>query len=238
MRKKKRRARRCWLWLLAPPLVLFGASVMAVLTLRWVDPPTSAFMLAARFDREHEGGIAYRWTGLDAIAPWAGLAVIAAEDQKFPHHDGFDFAALEDALDAHRAGARLRGASTITQQLAKNLFLWSGRHWLRKGLEAWFTVLLEALLTKARILELYLNVIELGRGIYGVGAASEIFFGHAAARLSAEESAVFAAVLPNPRRFSVAAPSAYTRARQAWILQQMRQLGGPALINRLRAQSD
>lgn len=236
--REKPRQRRWWPWLLALPLAVVAASVLAVAVLRWVDPATSAFMIAAQFEAGQKGQrdfvIAHRWVPLEAIAPWAGLAVIAGEDQKFPHHGGFDFAALEDALDTHRTGGRLRGASTVSQQLAKNLFLWSGRHWLRKGLEAWFTVLLETLLPKSRILELYLNLAEFGPGLYGVGAASEHYFGHSAATLTAAESALLAAVLPNPRRFSVAAPSPYTRARQAWIMQQMRQLGGPRLIENLR----
>jgi monofunctional biosynthetic peptidoglycan transglycosylase len=238
-RRPRRRPRRpWWRWAFALPLLLAALSALPVVALRWIDPPVTAFMLAAQLEAARAGRqdftLRYEWVPLGAISPWASVAVIAAEDQKFPQHRGFDFDALGEALEHNRRGGRLRGASTITQQLAKNLYLWSGRHWMRKGLEAWFTVLLETFLPKARILELYLNVAELGPGLYGVGAASAHYFGHAPAALSAEEAALLAAVLPNPRRYRVDAPSAYTRARQQWILRHMRQLGGPALIARLR----
>ncbi|MGE0862163.1 MAG: monofunctional biosynthetic peptidoglycan transglycosylase, partial [Gammaproteobacteria bacterium] len=155
------------------------------------------------------------------------------EDQKFPRHRGFDVAAMRAAYREHQQGARLRGASTITQQLAKNLFLWSGRSWARKGLEAWFTVLLEMLLDKRRILELYVNLVEFGPGTYGAEAASRRFFGHGATTLRAEEAALLAAVLPSPRSYDAAAPGSYVRARQRWILAQMRQLGGARLLQTL-----
>jgi len=159
------------------------------------------------------------------------VAVLAAEDQKFPVHHGFDVAQIADALQTAGQGGPLRGASTLTQQTAKNLFLWGGQSWLRKGLEAALTTLLELLVPKRRILEIYLNVAELERGVYGVEAAARRCFGKPAARLDAAESALLAAVLPSPRRFSVGAPSDYVRERQRWILSQMptvRQLPGVA----------
>ena len=218
---------------------LFLLSVVLTASLRWFNPPTSAFMLAARLvalaNGDQDFVIDQRWIPLAAQSPWAGVAVIAAEDQKFPRHRGFDFDAMHSALDAHQRGAGLRGASTLSQQLAKNLYLWSGRSWLRKGLEAWLTVLLESTLAKRRILELYLNVVEFGPGVYGVEAASRRYFGHGADAVTAEEAAALAAVLPSPSNYSVTAPSAYLRARQRWILAQMRALGGVAVVRGLGA---
>ena len=149
---------------------------------------------------------------------------VAAEDQRFADHRGLDFKSIKDSLDNAERGGRLRGASTISQQLAKNLYLWPGRSFLRKGLEAYFTVLLELFLPKKRILELYLNVAEFGPGVYGVGAASRHFFGRPAARLRDVEGALLAAVLPNPRRLRADNPSEYVRERQFWILGQIGRL--------------
>jgi monofunctional biosynthetic peptidoglycan transglycosylase len=153
------------------------------------------------------------------------LAVVAAEDQKFPYHSGFDLESISDAVEDRLRGDRLRGASTITQQTAKNLFLWPGRSFVRKGLEAWFTMLLELCWSKARILEVYLNIAEFGRGIYGVEAAAGHFFGKPAADLGPGEAAVLAAVLPSPKRLHANRPSAYVQDRARWILEQMRMLG-------------
>ena len=172
----------------------------------------------------------YRWAGWARISPQAGLAVVAAEDQNFATHHGFDFESIQKALDAHERGRRLRGASTISQQVAKNVFLWSGRSYVRKGLEAYFTVLVEFLWPKRRILEVYLNIVELGDGVFGVEAASQRYYGKAAARLGPEEAALLAAVLPNPLRLRVARPSAYVQERRAWILQQMGQMGGAVYV--------
>lgn len=231
--RKRRWLRRLLLLALLPVL----ASVLQVLALRWIDPPTSTFMLDRRWQawREDEAGFAldYRWVPLQRIAPELPLALVAAEDQLFPQHTGFDRAAIEAALEGNREGGRLRGASTISQQTAKNLFLWSGRSWLRKGLEAWYTVLLETLLPKRRILELYANVAEFGDGIYGAEAAAQRFFGKPASALGARESARLAAVLPSPKRYVAEPPSPYVRERAAWIERQMRQLGGPAYLDGL-----
>lgn len=171
------------------------------------------------------------WVGMDEISPWMGLAVMAAEDQKFPDHWGFDVPAIEKAL-AHneRNENRVRGASTLSQQTAKNLFLWDGRSWLRKGLEAGLTVGIETVWSKKRILTVYLNIAEFGEGTFGVEAASQRYFHKPASRLSASEAALLAAVLPNPIRFRADAPSGYVRSRQAWILRQMRQLGGEGFM--------
>ncbi|MEQ8494615.1 MAG: monofunctional biosynthetic peptidoglycan transglycosylase [Gammaproteobacteria bacterium] len=217
--------------------MLLVLTVLPVALLHIVDPPITAFMLAARVGAWRAGDAAfaldYRPLPLTRISPWAALAVIAAEDQRFAEHGGFDLAAIEDALTAHAGGARLRGASTLSQQVAKNLFLWPGRSWLRKGLEAGYTVLLELLLDKRRILELHLNIAEYGPGVYGVEAAAQRYFGRAAAALEPRQAALLATALPNPRQRRLAAPSAAMRARQAWILQQMDNLGGTNWLERL-----
>jgi len=194
-------------------------------------------MLYARWEashaHEHNYHTEYDWVDLRHISAAAALAVVASEDQLFPSHSGFDFNSIHEAVEAHERGRRLRGASTISQQVAKNLFLWPGRSFVRKGLEAWFTVLIEALWPKERILEVYLNVIELGRGIFGVEAAAHRYFHKSAASLTRPEAALFAAVLPNPQRLHVDNPSHYVLERQDWILGQMRTLGGEAYLSGL-----
>jgi monofunctional biosynthetic peptidoglycan transglycosylase len=207
-----------------------ATTVLCVGLLRWVDPPASAVMLLERFDHDYE--VRHAWVDWNRIASPMKVAVIAAEDQTFPDHHGFDFKSIDEAL-AERERGRVRGASTISQQVAKNLFLWNGRSWIRKGFEAYFTVLIELLWPKDRILEVYLNIAEFGRGIYGVGAASETFFRKPAARLTSHDAALLAAVLPSPKRFRANAPSRYVRSRQQWIMGQMRGLGGTSLLKRL-----
>ena len=212
-------------WLVAGWLVL---TIAVVLLLRWVNPPTSAFMLRERSVAWWQDDETYRfrheWAEWQDISRQAKLAVIAAEDQKFAEHYGFDFKSINAALEDRRRGGRTRGASTLTQQVAKNLFLWPGQSWVRKGLEAWFTLLIETCWSKQRILEVYLNVAEFGKGIYGVGAASQSFYRKPAARLNAPDAALLAAVLPNPKRYRVNAASNYVRKRQQWIVGQMRAL--------------
>ena len=225
---KLRRLLRFLLWTVASVLIF---SIAAVLLLRWLDPPTSAFMVRERITRP----VQYRWVDWPQISPQLAVAVIAAEDQKFPQHNGFDLESINDALEDRERGRRVRGASTISQQVAKNLFLWSGQSWIRKGLEVYFTVLIETLWPKQRILEVYLNIAEFGPGVFGVGAASEAYFGKRAARLSAGDAALLAAVLPSPKRMRVKSPSRYVRMRQEWILGQMRGLGGVGLLQQIEA---
>jgi monofunctional glycosyltransferase len=216
-------------------LLLLG-SILAVLSLRWIPPLTTSVMVQRRINswvRNRPYSIDYRWVSWGKINPAAALAVIAAEDQNFATHHGFDFESIQKAIDAHDRGGRLRGASTLTQQVAKNVFLWSGRSFIRKGLEAYFTVLIEWTWPKRRILEVYLNVIELGDGVFGVEAASRRYFRKPAALLTADEAALLAAVLPNPIRLKAARPSGYVRERSEWIIRQMGQLGGTALIKKL-----
>ncbi len=229
----KRRPRRRWgRRLIAFALVVIGFTVLQVLSLRWIDPPTSAFMLARQIRALGESGfeLRYEWADLEDISRELPIAVVAAEDQKFPTHDGFDVEAIRDAMEESEAGDRSRGASTISQQVAKNLFLWRGRNWVRKGLEAYYTVLIEALWPKSRIIEVYVNVAEFGDGIYGAQAASQHYFQQSAAQLTANQSALLAAVLPNPVQLRVDAPSPYVLRRQAWIARQVRQLGGPGYL--------
>jgi len=205
------------------------ASVVVVAGFRWLPVPLTAFMIHERIaDRNDAAPLTQRheWVPWQRIARQAAVAAIAAEDQKFLLHDGFDFQAIEKAVTDAQGGRRLRGASTISQQVAKNLFLWPGQSWIRKGLEVWFTVWIEWLWPKQRILEVYLNSAQFGRGIWGVEAASRHFFGKDAAQLGPHEAALLAAVLPSPARYSVSNPSRYVRSRQAWILAQMRRLDG------------
>ena len=204
-------------------------STSVVIGLRWLPPPTTAFVLARRIDGWTGAAanlpIRRDWVAQSQIAPEMFLAVVAAEDQRFPEHFGFDLQAIEQALDDRERG-KVRGASTISQQVAKNLFLWSGRSWVRKGLEVWFTGLIELCWPKRRILEVYVNVAEFGDGVYGVQAASRQYFGRDAAQLNGAQAARLAAVLPSPKRYNAARPGPYVLQRQQWIERQMRQLGG------------
>ncbi|GAA0701587.1 monofunctional biosynthetic peptidoglycan transglycosylase [Dyella marensis] len=215
-------------------LAWLALSWFAVLVLRFVPPWTSAVMMERRLSAlihgEPDFHLRYRWVPWSEVSPYVPMAMVAGEDQKFPFHHGFDFDSIQNAMDAAEDGKRLRGASTISQQTAKNLFLWNGRSFVRKGLEAYFTVLIEATWPKQRILEVYMNIAELGDGVYGVGAASDAYFHTAPARLAPTQAARLAAVLPSPRRFKVAQPSPYVLSRAAWIQQQMGQLGGPGYL--------
>lgn len=173
--------------------------------------------------------IHYQWVDWELISPHMALAVVASEDQTFPDHWGFDFQSIAEAIEERRTRGRVRGASTITQQTAKNLFLWEGRSYVRKGFEAWFTLLMEAFWPKRRILEMYLNIVEFGDGVYGVHSAATIFFDKEPSRLTRREAALMAAVLPNPKRFSVTDPSRYVRQRAVQIERQMSNLGASYL---------
>ena len=215
----------------------FAFSLALVVCLRWVPPCTSAVMIGENFERffsgKKQGTIRYQWVNWEEISPSMRLAVVAAEDQLFPHHKGFDFESMREAMERQRKGGRLRGASTITQQVAKNLFLWTGRSYVRKGFEAYFTILLELLWPKSRILEVYLNIAEFGDGIYGVHAAAETYLRKSPSALTRRDAALLAAVLPNPKRFKVRNPSSYVRQRGNWIQQQMELLGGVGYLKDL-----
>jgi len=239
---KKTWPRRLVRWTLIGLAVAFLVTALPVVAMRWMAPWYSAFMLDAALDARRAGKTNYqtdyRWVDLEQISPHAAVAVIAAEDQFFPFHMGFDFKSIRDAVrsnerQAKRRHPRVRGASTISQQVAKNLFLWPGRSYFRKGLEVYFTLLIELTWPKERILEVYLNVAQFGDGIYGVEAAGQRFYRMPAARLGRYEAATMAAVLPNPITFKVNAPSIYVVNRRDWILAQMRGLGGASYLNEL-----
>jgi monofunctional biosynthetic peptidoglycan transglycosylase len=226
-RLKDRLIRLFVLALIAP----FAGSVALVALLRWVPPPTTAFALQWRL--AHGTAPARRWVPWSEISKDLALAVVASEDQKFPLHSGFDFEAIGDAMNERKVNGRVRGASTISQQVAKNLFLWPEKSWLRKGIEVWLTVWIETLWPKRRILETYLNVAEFGPGVFGADAAARRFFGKPAAALDREQSALLAAVLPDPDRLHAARPSAYLLERRSWVLAQMQHLGGRSYLARL-----
>ena len=231
----RRRSRWRWLWKL--PLLLMLLSIGQVLVLRFVDPPFSMFMAARQLQAWAAGDwrlrIAYDWRDLDEMAASVPVALVAAEDQNFANHNGFDFRAIEKARKNNARGRKVRGGSTISQQLAKNLFLWSGRSWVRKGIEAWYTALIEVLWPKHRILEVYANVAEFGDGVYGAQAAARSFFRKDAMQLSSAESARLAAVLPSPRRYNARNPGPYVQRRGNAIQRQMRQIGGNAYLRTL-----
>jgi monofunctional biosynthetic peptidoglycan transglycosylase len=227
-RKKSWLQRGLWLAF----LLLLGFVILSfalVLPLRWLNPVTTAFML----QDDAEGPLQHEWVAWEDIGLAPKLAVVAAEDQRFADHFGIDVSAIQKAVTEKDERGSLRGASTISQQTAKNLFLWSGRSFVRKGLEAWLTMLVEICLPKQRILEIYLNIAEFGPGIYGVGAAGREYFGRTPAGISFEQAALLAAVLPNPVRMSVNNPSEYVRERQRWIITQMRRLQREGWITRI-----
>jgi monofunctional biosynthetic peptidoglycan transglycosylase len=215
-------------------LLLVVMTAVPIVALRWIRPWTTAFMLQHDF----KAGAAcdrftYPWAAWKTISPHVPVAILAAEDQRFPEHVGFDFQSIADALEDSDDGRRLRGASTISQQVAKNLFLWPGHSWVRKGLEAYLTVVIELSWPKRRILEVYVNIAQFGPCTFGVAAASEVFLAKPVSLITASEAALLAAVLPNPEHFRVDAPSTRVRQRAAWIRQQARNLGGPAFLGTL-----
>lgn len=221
-------------WLFWALIVWFVTTLSLVLSLRWVNPATTAFMLQWQYSNDHESvKIQHQWQDFERIAPSLAMSVIASEDQKFADHWGFDVAAIQQVIEDGQAGKKMRGASTISQQLAKNLFLWPGRSWVRKGLEVYFTSAIELMVPKQRILELYLNVVEFGDGIYGAQAAAQSIFGVPASALSDYQAALLAARLPAPKRYSIKPPSDYMRKRAQWIQQQVKQLGSKSYLEKL-----
>ena len=225
---------RGWRLLKRVFLYLFIAQLVYIVALKWVNPPTTWTMLTDRIGMIGEKGHFYHsWVSYDKISSQAKLAVIAGEDQLFPVHDGFDIKSIRKALEHNKYAKRIRGASTISQQTAKNVFLWQGRTWLRKGLEVYFTFMIEKIWGKKRILEVYLNVAQMGRHLYGIQAASRQFFGKNASGLTRAQAALVAGCLPNPVAYKVQAPSAYLLSRQRWIIAQMGNLEGDPDIRAL-----
>ncbi len=216
--------------------LILSLPAFPLLALRWIDPPTSSFM-QQNLARMHADGYPkatnrWIWVPYERISPSMKLAVVAAEDQLFPAHHGFDVSSIRNALDGISRGDDFRGASTISQQTMKNLFLWRQQSWLRKGLEAWLTAWAEVVLPKRRILEIYLNIAQFDANVFGVEAAAQKFFRVSADELTATQSALLAVTLPAPSRYKVEKPGEYMRERQRWVLQQMRQLG-PAYLQDL-----
>lgn len=204
-------------------LLIFVSSIAIVILYKYIPIPVTPLMLERRIS---EGSpINYRWTPIDKITTDLPLAVVASEDNLFTSHNGFDFEQIRIAQEEARKGKRLRGASTISQQTAKNVFLWNGRSWVRKGLEAYFTLLIEAIWGKERIMEVYLNCIEMGNGIYGAAAVADEHFGTTPDKLTRAQCALIAATLPNPRKYSSKRPSKYMLRRQKAILKNMKNIG-------------
>jgi monofunctional biosynthetic peptidoglycan transglycosylase len=226
---------RLWIWFKRGVLAVIGLWLVGIILFAFMPVPFSAVMVERQLGAWLSGDFGYvahsDWVAMEDIAPSMALAVMAAEDQKFPDHWGFDVAAIEKAISHNeKRPTRIRGASTLSQQTAKNLFLWDGRSWVRKGLEVGLTAGIELVWTKRRILTVYLNIVEFGDGIFGVEAAAQHFFHKPASHLTASEAALLAAVLPNPHRFKAGAPSGYVVQRQQWIMRQMRQLGGEEFL--------
>jgi monofunctional biosynthetic peptidoglycan transglycosylase len=220
---------KLWRWTWKTAMWFFIVSIVSVIIFRWVPPPVTPLMLILCVEQKIDGKemkLKKDWVSLDEIAPSLPLAVVCSEDQNFVKHNGFDFKAIEKAIDYNKKHKKTRGASTISQQTAKNVFLWQGRSYFRKGLEVYFTFLIELFWSKERIMEVYLNVIEMGDGVYGAQAAAKTFFNKDAKNLTKSESATIAAVLPNPIRFNAGKPSPYVQGRKIWILNQMVMWGG------------
>src|SRR5882762_1491251 len=206
---------RTWRVIKRVLIFLFFFHLFYLIILRWVDPPFTLTQLGSLFSGD---GLKRNYVSMKNISPYAKLAVIASEDQLFPDHDGFDFKSIEKAMKHNQKSKSLHGASTISQQVAKNVFLWQGRSWIRKALEVYFTFMIELVWGKKRILEMYLNVSEMGKGVYGIEAAAHFNYNHAAKTLSRLEAAKIAACLPNPKVFTIKPLSDHVANRYPWIL--------------------
>ena len=226
--------KRIYLFFLKLITAFIIVSVFFVVLYRFIPPPVTPLMIIRLAENVAEGDFKFRkdWEPIKNISPNLIMAVIASEDQNFVSHFGLDFDAIEKArgYNSRKKGKKIRGASTITQQTAKNLFLWPGRSWLRKGFEVYFTLLIEIFWTKKRIMEVYLNIIEMGDGIYGAEAASMAYFNKGAGRLTISEAALMAASLPNPRRWSPVNPTNYLTHRQRWIIKNINNLPKPDFL--------
>lgn len=215
---------RIWTILWKTCLAFFVVSIVSVAVYKWVPVPITPLMLIRDVEQFKNGqGIImeHDWVPLEDISPKLQLAVVCSEDQNYLKHFGVDWGAIQKAMKENEKGKRVRGGSTITQQTAKNVFLWQGRSYLRKGLELWFTLLIEVFWSKERIMEVYLNSIEMGNGIYGAEAAAQHWFHKSAKKLSKDEAAAIAAILPNPLRYKANPANGYISGRKAWIKQQM-----------------
>jgi monofunctional biosynthetic peptidoglycan transglycosylase len=226
----KQKLFRIFKWIFKFAIIFFVLTVLLVFAMRWINPVTSSIILQRQIANFIKGDfelVKYHWVDYDDVSKYVPIAIVAAEDQNFPNHWGFDFKQIEKAMKQNKRGKRSRGASTITQQVAKNLFLWEGKSFVRKGIEAYFTILIELLWDKKRILEVHMNIAEFGENIFGVGIASIAYFKKPPDKLTINQAALLAAVLPNPIKYSVVKPSGYVRGRQTWIIKQINSLGGP-----------
>lgn len=222
MKKDRSLLQRIWRFTWKTFLILFIAQLIYIIALKWINPPITLTQLSSWISGD---GLKRDYVGYDEMSSQIKLAVISSEDQIFPDHDGFDWKSIEKAMKYNkRKPGRVRGASTISQQTAKNVFLWQGRDWIRKGLEVYFTKMIELVWGKRRILEVYLNVIEMGKGIYGAEAAAQTYFNKPAKNLSRLQAAMIAACLPNPKKFTVKPPSPYVVVKSGWIVRQMNAL--------------
>jgi monofunctional biosynthetic peptidoglycan transglycosylase len=222
MSKDRSLPRRIWRFIWKTFLILFIAQLIYIIALKWINPPITLTQLSSWISGD---GLKRDYVAYDEMSPQIKLAVISSEDQIFPDHDGFDWKSIEKAMKYNkRKPGRLRGASTISQQTAKNVFLWQGRTKFRKALEAYFTTMIELIWGKRRILEVYLNVIEMGKGIYGVEAASQTYFAKPAKDLARQQAAMIAACLPNPKKYTVKPPAPYVVVKSAWIVHHMNSL--------------
>lgn len=228
---------RFWTILWRTLLTFFILSIVLVIVYRWMPVPITPLMLIRDVEQFKNGNsiiMEHDWVPLEDISPKLQLAVVCSEDQNYLKHFGFDIGAIKKAIAENQRGKRIRGGSTITQQTAKNVFLWQGRSYLRKGLEAWFTLLIEVFWSKERIMEVYLNSIEMGKGIYGAEAASQHWFHKSAKKLSKDEAAAIAAILPNPLRLKANPANNYISNRKAWIKQQMNFWGNKLDYNKYK----
>jgi len=211
-------------------LGLIGFSIFIVLLYKWVPVPATPLMVIRYFENPEEP-IKHDWVPINKISGYLPLAVLSSEDQNFLKHSGFDMKAIEKAIENNNKGKRVRGASTISQQTAKNVFLWPHRDWFRKGMEAYFTLLIETIWSKERIMEVYLNSIEMGKGVYGAEAAAQHWFNKPASKLNAHEAATIAAILPNPRVYRANPASSYIQQRKNWVYRQMQNYGPFSIKN-------
>jgi len=215
----KEKALRIWRILKRTFLFLFLLQLFYILLLKWVDPPFTLTQLGSLFSGY---GLKRDYVSMKEVSPYGRLAFIAAEDQLFPDHNGFDWKSINKAMEYNKKKPnRIKGASTISQQVAKNVFLWQGRSWIRKGLEVYFTFMIELLWGKNRIMEMYLNVSEMGPGIFGIEAASQNYFKKPAKKLTRAEAAMIASCMPNPKKFTVRPLSKYVAIRYPWVVRQM-----------------
>ena len=222
-KKKKSLTGKIFKWTGKIILILFISSIVTTILYRWVNPPITPLMVFRKFSDGEP--IKKEWIPIDDISPTLIASAIAAEDNRFLGHRGFDMGAIEKAIDERKAGKRKRGASTISQQTAKNVFLWQRQSWIRKGFEVYFTALIEVFWTKERIMEVYLNVIEMGNGIYGCQVASQTYFKKDAKKLTARESALITACYPNPRKWNPSKPTSYLEKRAINIIQLTKLIG-------------